>query len=146
MKKQLIWISIVLLVSHLLLETSEIIERIWPSLKSMYVYPVISSSFQPEWYTKSGINILWWVKYNSDDIVWCISYLTMARIAFEYSFRLFLIIGLFFLYHVADTLMLWWNFKSYHWFYWIVIGIIIVSVIIIIYPVKNKQAVIKQFK
>ncbi len=146
MKKQLIWISIILIGSHIILEASEIMERIWPSLKEIYIYPVKSSDFKPKWYVENGINILWWLKYNCDDLVWCISYLTMARIAFKYSFRLFLIIGLFFIYHIADTLLLWWNFKSAHWFYWALLCVIAISIVIIVYPVRNKQGIIKQFK
>lgn len=145
MKRKLIWVSIVLIVSHIILELSEIVEKIWPSLANLYIWPVRSSSFAPKWYVENGINYLWWLKYNCDDAVWCISFLTMARIAYEFSFRLFLIVGLFFIYHVIDIILLWWSFKTSHWIYWVLIGIIIISVVIIIYPIKNKTAILKQF-
>lgn len=145
MKRKIIWVSIVLILSHLLLELSEIMERIWPHLATVYIKPIISSSFTPDWYVNNGFNYLWWVKYNCDDLVWCISFLTMARIAYEFSFRLFCIVGMFFIYHVLDIIMLWWDYKTSHWMYWLLNVIIIISVVIILYPIKNKTAILKQF-
>lgn len=146
MKWKIIWIAIILLLSHLLLEASELLEKVYPHLTNTYIWPVQSPNFKPDWYVNNGINILWWIKYNCDDLVWCISYLTMARIAIEFSFRLALIIGMFLMYHVFDTVMLWWDFKQSHWMFWVMIGIILVGVIIIVWPMKKKSAIIKQMK
>lgn len=145
MKRKLIWVAIVLIFSHLLLELSWIIEKLKPELTTVYIKPVVSSNFHPEWYVKGGMNYLWWVKYNCDDIVWCITFATMARIAYSFSFRLFMIVVMFLIYHVADFIMLWWDFKSSHWMYIVLNIIIVISVIMIIWPVKNKSAIIKQF-
>ena len=145
MKRKLIYVSLGLLLSHLLLEASEIIERLSPEFRDVYIRPVISSSFNQKWYVDNGINYLWWIKYNCDDIVWCISFLTMARIAFEFNFRLFCIVFMFLCYHIADYILLWWDYKSSHWLYWVGLTMIAASIVIIVYPVKNKTAIIKKF-
>lgn len=144
MKWKLILIASVLLLSHLLLELSWLMEFFYPELRTIYIKPVVSSSFHPKWYIENGINYLWWVKYNCDDIVWCISFLTMAVIAYQFNFRLFCIVFMFFLYHSADYLLLWWDYNTSHWIYVVGLIMILVSVVLIILPVKNKQAIIKK--
>lgn len=143
MKKNLIYTSFVLIFSHLLLEAAELSEKFWPSFKTEVIRPIISNDFRPEWYVRDGIVISWWIKVNCDDLVWITTYIMLATVALKYSERLFIICTVFLCYHILDYIMLWWNWKSSHWVYWILNVLIIFSVILVISPIKNKQAVIK---
>lgn len=144
MKGNLIYISVVLIFAHVLLEAGELSERFWPEFANSIIRPIQSHDFHPKWYVDHGFYMSWWIKMNCDDIVWIMTYMMLASVALKYSERLFVICFLFFCYHVLDYAMLWWNYKTSHWVYWILNGIIIASVILILAPMKNKEAIIKK--
>lgn len=112
-----IQLAILLIAGHLLTELSEVLEHLHPSLKSVYIHPFISQSYKfpyPE-----GINILWWIYYCTNDFLWIITFFVAAVISSHYSDRLFRICAIFFVYHIIDHFMLWYNYKTGHGMYWI---------------------------
>lgn len=145
MKRNLIYISVVLIFAHVLLEAGELSERFWPDFANKIIRPIQSNSFHPKWYVDDGIYMSWWIKMNCDDLVWIMTFMMMATVALKYSEKLFFICFLFFGYHVLDYFMLWWDYKTSHWVYWILNGLIAISVIILIVPIKDKTAIIKKF-
>lgn len=107
--------AILLIIGHFQLETAEIAERLW--LSGIYVHPFIRSSYH--WYDDKGVNLLWWIKYVCDDILWIITYLILTLVARKYSYRLFLVCSVFLGYHIFDHFMLWYDYRSSHWLYWL---------------------------
>lgn len=144
MKRNLIYVAVSLMFAHLLLEAAEIFERIDYESANTPIWPIVSTKFKPDWYVKDGILLSWWVKHNCDRLLVITTYMVMFRVAMEYSWRLSMIVGMFFGYHVADIIMMWWNWNSWHQFYWVLLGIILISSILIIWPVRNKSAIVKQ--
>ena len=79
---------------------------------------------------------------NCVEFLWCLTFFVLAKIAYRYNFRLFLIGCIFFLYHVVDWFMMWYDYKTSQLFYWFLNGAIVLSIIALFIPEK-KQGVVK---
>lgn len=141
------WITIfciLLVFGHLLTEAAEVLQTFWPGIASQKIRPWLDRSYvfygDPD-----GVQLSWFVKYFTDDILWLISFFCFTMLAYRLSFRLFLIGCIFVLYHAVDLFMLWYNYKTFNWLYWYLIGSCITAVICLFIPVKQR-AVIKYMK
>lgn len=147
MKRLTIILCLMLIAGHLLTEVGSGLWLIFrpeifyidPFPDPNYVFP------SPEGTPPGKIDLYWYLKYLSDDFLWCVTYFVMAQVAKMYSRRLFLIACVFFAFHFLDFLMNIWNFKSYHWLYIVLYTAIGVALIYLFRPDK-KQAVIKSLK
>lgn len=107
------------MLGHLSTELASGMEYLYEG-KIFYVSPFFDPTYKfPEAKgTPEGtINLYWYIKYLTDDFLWCVTFFVMAQIAKMYSFRIFLVACIFFVYHIFDLVMCVWNFKSYHWLY-----------------------------
>lgn len=139
MKRTTIFLSVILIVGHLLTETGTLMYLI-NDYNPIYVHPFLSPNYQ--WHDPKGIDLFWFAKYMSEDFLLCIIFFVMARIAYQYSFRLFLIGVIFFFYHVFDLWMLLWNFKTSYWLYMVLYVVIILCIVSLFAPEK-KQGIVK---
>lgn len=105
--------------------------------------PFLSPSY--EFPGGEGIDLYWWVKWVTDDMLWCITFFVMAKVAYQVSYRLFLVAWTFFCYHVIDHFMLWWNYKTSYWLYWFLAAAIVATICLLFAPEK-KQAIVKSLK
>lgn len=117
MKQLIIFIAIALIAGHLLTEASIFIQWRWPQTREIYVHPFIRGSYR--WYDDRGVNILWWVYYCANDFLWVIVVFCLTKIAFYFSTRLFYIGCVFFVYHLIDGFMLWYDYKQSSGKYWL---------------------------
>lgn len=124
MKKRYYTIVILLVASHLLTELHTVIMWICPQTISMYV---------GNWFLKPGfsidhLSILWYFKMMEDSLLLAAvmfagacqshcnnyeAYLQWQR----YSFRLYVIWLIYFLYHLFDLTMFMYNYKTSYWLY-----------------------------
>lgn len=122
--------GIALIVSHLLTEAHSILLWAWPK----------ASTFDVHWFWSNidfKINILWWVKLTVDHIMQIVLYFIMAKIANQYSKKLFLIICVYFFYHFIDLLLYFYNYSQTVWVYWSLLACTIGATIILIRPIKE---------
>lgn len=143
MRRLTIWLAVLLILGHLLTEASIVLELTFPYLKTVYIHPFISKSYQfpyPE-----GVNILWWVYYCTQDFLWMTTFFVGCIISVQYSFRIFRVCCVFFAYHVADHFLLWYNYKSGYFAYWLMIASIAFSIVMMFLPDK-KQGLVKSMR
>lgn len=131
MKKLIIQVSVLLIVGHLLTELSSVLSIWMPEIMSRKVNLFIKDGYPMEYW--------WYFKFAADDFLWVITFFVLCKIAYVYSFRLFLICGVFLLYHVADAFMFWYNFKQSHWGYWGLLISIILCILFLILPIKKES-------
>lgn len=137
------WLKIILCVllglSHLLLESGAFIRWV-NDFKTVKINP-----FKSPWYTwpyPDGISLYHWVQMNAVEFMICTTYFCLAKVAVQYSFQLFRVALIFFFYHAIDWAMLWWDYKTSVWFYYLLNGTIIIAIVSMFIPEK-KQAIIK---
>ncbi len=132
MKGLAIILSVLLILSHALTEVHSLILFLWPETEHISIDWFWSPTYHMD------LNILWYIKMSMDDICWCTTFFVMAKIAYRYSFKLFLIACIFFGYHVIDTVLFWYNYKSSYFVYYFLLGMVIISVLILILPMRKK--------
>lgn len=141
--KGLTIISTLLLgLGHLLTEAGSL-SWITSDRKPVYVHPFLSPYYK--WYDPKGIDVHWFIKYVTTDLLFCMTFFVLTKIAYRFSFRLFLIGFVWFLYHCLDLFMLWWDFKTSYWLYLAVYVAIIATIISLFVPDK-KTGFIKSIK
>lgn len=141
MRVFIILICITLIFGHFLLESGALLQK-YNDFRPVYINPFRSPDYQ--WYDPKGISIYHWVQMNCVEFLWCATFFILAKVAYKYSFKLFLVGCVFFIYHVADWFMLWWDYKTSNLFYYFLNGAILIAVIMVFIPEK-KQAIIKSF-
>jgi hypothetical protein len=138
MKLKIIIFAGLLILAHILTESAEIIERLVPRIKTMKIHPFLHY----EWpHDPEGFPLLWWIKYNTEEFLWCCTFFVMAQIAREYSYKMFRVSLVLFCYHMIDWFMLWYNYKQTHFMYWIGGAGLIVCFIFLILPEKKEAKV-----
>lgn len=142
MKKITIILCSLLIAGHLLTELGSVLYLI-NRPKTWHIDPFLSPSY--EFPGGEGIDLYWWIKWVTDDLLWCITFFVLAKIAYQVSFRLFLVGSVFFLYHAIDHFMLWWNYKTSYWMYWVMITAVIATIASLFMPEK-KQGIIKSLQ
>lgn len=132
MKKFTIIIGVLLILFHALTELHSILFAANPTLANKEVDPFLKKDFsQP-------ILFLWYIKFLADDILWCISYFCMALIAHKYSQKVFLIVCVYFVYHIIDQFLFMYNYKRTYAVYWVMLAASIISIMILLWPMKKK--------
>lgn len=127
-------LAIGLLVFHVLLESAEVMEKIWPALAEVYIHPFIDYTWPHD---PRGISLLWWINYCSNDLLWIVTYYVMGRIAKAYSYAMFRVAYTFFVYHIIGHFMLWYNYRTGHAMYYIMAVAAIFCILAIFRPEKE---------
>jgi hypothetical protein len=130
---------ILLIIGHAQTEIAELLLRVRPSLAKVYIQPFINYTWPHD---ERGVSLIWWVKYCSDDLLWVITYFVLARVAALYSFRLFCITALWFIYHLFDSFMLWYDYRTSHWLYWVLVAGIATTIAFMFLPEKKTGRII----
>lgn len=136
-------IAILLIFGHFQTSIAARAAKIWPELKTTNIKPFIRKSY--EFPIKEGINVLWWIKYCCEDFLWIITMFCFAKVSYIVSFRLFLVCCVFFIYHLVDGFMLWYDYKTSSGLYWLLDIACFLSVLLLFFPDK-KTAIIKSMK
>lgn len=121
--------SVSLIIGHVLTEAHSLVSLLFPE----------SANMEVNWFWQKidfKINILWWIKLITDDLLWCIVFFVMALIAKQYSLRLYFIVSVYFFYHVIDLFLFMYNYKQTTLVYWGLLGATIISTIALIWPIK----------
>lgn len=135
-------ICILLIFGHGLLESGALLQR-YNNYTPVYIDPFWSPDYK--WFDQKGISFYHWVQMNCVEFLWCTTFFVLAKVAYKYSFRLFLIGCVFFIYHVIDWFMLWWDYKTSYLFYWFLNGAIVMAIVSLFAPEK-KQGIIKSLR
>lgn len=61
----------------------------------------------------------------------------LCRIAEKYSFRMFTIAGLWFMYHIFDAFMLWYNYRQSEWTYIVAVSLITATTVLLFLPERK---------
>lgn len=139
MRRFTIGICIMLIVGHLLLESGAAYQ-IYKDYETIYVMPFLSPSYH--WPYENGISLYHWIQMNCTELLWCITFFVLAKVAHKYSYKLFLVGCIFFVYHVADYFMMWWDFKTSVLFYYFLNGAILVAIACLFIPEKKRGNVV----
>lgn len=121
--------SVSLIIGHVLTEAHSLVSLLFPE----------SANMEVNWFWQKidfKINILWWIKLITDDLLWCIVFFVMALIAKQYSLRLYFIVSVYFFYHVIDLFLFMYNYKQTTLVYWGLLAATIISTIALIWPIK----------
>jgi len=131
MKKFTILIAILLFIGHALTELHSLLLVRYPELATKEVDPFLKKDFsQP-------ILFLWYVKFMSEDALWCITYFCMAIISYKYSQKLFIIVSIFFIYHAIDQLLFMYNYKRSYATYWVLLASSLAVLVVLFWPTKK---------
>lgn len=144
MKKRYYTIVILLVVSHLLTELHTII---------MWANPATSTMYVDNWFLKPGfvidhLSILWYFKMIEDTLLLaaiiyagaCQAHTTTYESFLQwqrYSFRLYLIWIIYFLYHAFDFMMFMYNYKTTYWLYIAALSLSTAATLIIAFSGKK---------
>lgn len=74
----------------------------------------------------------------TEGLLWCITYFCMAAIAYKYSMKVFIIICIYFFYHVFDQILFAYDYKRGYMTYWALLSISLSVLVVIFWPMKKK--------
>lgn len=131
MKRFIIWVGVALVVGHILTEAHSVLYLLRPDIANQ------DASHLFFIHQKFFISAEWFVKMTCDQILICATYLLMAYISRKYSKRLFYVVCVYFFYHVADTFLLFLNWKQGFWKYYILLFVTLISTIWLLLPEKK---------
>lgn len=114
MRSRVIIFGLLLVIGHVLTESAEIIEYL-TNIAGRKIQPFIAYTWPHD---PTGIDLLWWIKYNTEEFLWCVTFFVLAMVGRLVSYRFFLMGMVFFLYHIIDWFMLWYDYKQSHFMYW----------------------------
>lgn len=156
-KRLVIFVSLLLVVAHILPEMGEILEHLNKfinkhivnigDINKIYINPFLDRSYVFPVYPgePAGIKLTWWFYYWGNDFLLVVFSFVATKIALQFSYKLFMICGIYFVYHFLDHLMLWYNFKSTHEFYWVIHTLNVICIAILIFKKEKKTGVLKSF-
>lgn len=89
---------------------------------------------------------MWYMKMNFDTMLEIVLSFVSAAISIRYSYKLFCIMSLVFIYLVIDLFAFWYNYKSFVPMYWVLLVFIIASVLILIFVKEKKKGIYISFE
>lgn len=131
MKRWIILLVTILVGAHLLTESASIMAKIWPEVLWRKANLFFTGGYEMEYW--------WYIKYATDDLLLVATYFVLAKVAYRYSVKLFLVATVFFAYHCIDSWMFWYNFKQSHWLYWALMATLVIALILLVIPIKEKS-------
>lgn len=131
-----------MIVGHILLETGAGYQ-IYNNFEVIKIHPFLRANY--DWYDPEGISLYHWIQLNAIEFLFCTVFFVLAKVSHKYSYKLFLVCCVFFLYHLIDYFMLWYDYKTSILFYWFLNGAIIVACCMLFIP-ERKQGKLKSFE
>lgn len=138
MRKLTIIAAILLIAGHIMTELHGFAFRLWPEINSLKVDLFWSST-----YHNKEVSVQWYIKMLLDDFLYVILLFVMAKIALEYSVKLYLICIIYMLYHVADILNFMYNYKQSWNNYLALLYFSTAATVILILPAREKMHLVK---
>jgi hypothetical protein len=139
-KKLIKTVIFFLLLGLILTKADDIIYMIWPSTATQKMFLFLDQSYYSE---DHKITILWYV-YElmaiADKVIWCI---VISLLAYKYSYRLFLIGVVFFVYNGLQLYFYMLNRNTTYWANRVLILFLIAAIFLWIVPIKKKVPVRK---
>lgn len=126
-----------MIIAHAQLELASLYYDFFGTKK---IFPVIRYDLMGDWYKESGISIEWWIKSVSEDICSILTYGVIAFVLHGFSRKLSSVAFLFCGYHLFDHFMLWHNFRTIEWLYWLELLVDIIGVLFLI-KIKDRSVV-----
>lgn len=136
MRTKITIIGIALIVFHILTEVHSILRYRDQALADSELDLFFSATY------KMMLSVKWYLKMGFDDLLITSTYFFFAWVAGKYSRRLLMIVSIWFLYHLADLYMFWWNYKTSYWAYYGLLAFCVAQTIVLMIPVKEKTPVI----
>jgi hypothetical protein len=136
MRKQIIIIGIGLILFHSLTELHSLITVLNKQVSGLSVDLFLSPAY------KMLLQFCWYLKMNFDSLLVIATYYFFAWVASKYSRRLFYIASVWFLYHVLDLYMFWWNYKSTYWVYWCLLIAGTIQTVLLLIPIKERAKIV----
>lgn len=133
MKKVILDTVWLLVIAHLLTNLNCLLAWIWPWMD----YKTVDWFLSPSYHLQMVIT--WYVKFATTDLMWIVVFYVLAKIAYSYSPRLFLVSVIFFCYHCIDAFLFWWNFRKSHYIYFVMLWAASFSIFSIVYPFTHEK-------
>src|SRR5690349_8269565 len=133
MKRTILIIGLLLIVSHILTEAHSILNAL---------YHINNVAYDVFWSAKFKmlLSLQWIIKMNGDDLLVIIIFFIAAYIARKYSKRLTLILFVWALYHVVDIFLFWFNYKSDPYTYWNMIVFCTMETLMLFLPLREEKS------
>lgn len=112
MRQKVVISGLLLVAAFALTEVHSIVYAVAPHLGELEVSPFIQPGFEMK------VNLMWMIKMVADDFLKIVLMFVMAKTAKEYSYTLFLVSVIFFVYCFIDLFLLFWNYKQTYAVYW----------------------------
>lgn len=141
MKRKIIIAGCLIAFAYLQLETATLISKLWPEFAGKEIDPFWSKEYH--FVGANKMVMAWWIKFCCNDLKNIIVMLTMAWVAVDFSKKLSGIFLCYGLYHITDNLMLWYNYRTSQWVYWLENGCIILSIVLLFVVKERRGAKIK---
>lgn len=139
MRSRVIIFGVLLVVAHVLTESAEVVEKLWPKSKGI----AFDSFINYDWsWPDRPMMLNWWIKYNTEEFLWCATFFVLAMIGRMVSYRFFLMGMVFFIYHIIDWFMLWYDYKQSHLMYWTGCVCLVAVLFVWLWPEKGEGRVV----
>lgn len=131
MKHKIIFICILLIVGHSLCESYGLLNVWMTKLKAVNLDLFLSPTYKKE------MSLYYYIKMPCDDLLFAILCFIIGYIGKQFSIKIYYLGLLYFSYHFVDMLFFWWDFKTNHLLYWIMLAFLIMATVIIAWPIKE---------
>jgi len=134
------WVAgIVLVLAFFQLEIPRIIEQHWPEFAMRQYYPFIDKNYH---FPQGGVMyMVWWLKYCSIDLKNIMIMGLVSWLLWSYSRRLGSAFLCYTLYYVVDHFLLWYNYRTAQWVFFVENAFNVVALIMLFLPEKRKAIV-----
>jgi len=130
-------IIIALIIAHFLTAAHCLIWLLPGNLATIKANFFIQKSAMPK-----GMELIWYYKFLSEFILHSVTYCCFAALAYQYSRKLFFVVGIWNLYHFADFIMFLINNNTWWWLYILFGVLIIMAIIVACKPIKETGRVV----
>jgi hypothetical protein len=130
--------AILLICVHVFTEAWQLVWVFIPHADAVSVNYFLDKSAMPK-----GIPLLWWVKMLTDEVLLCYVFFDYAHTALKTSRKKFMVVLVFFIYHLFDSAMFLYNYKQSHWLYIALLALDCVALVILFLPVKEKAKIVE---
>lgn len=140
MKRFTIIIACMVLIALVLTESHSVLYAVKKSIAEKKLDLFLSPTY------KRDLQVMWYMKMNFDTMLEIVLSFVSAAISIRYSYKLFCIMSLVFIYLVIDLFAFWYNYKSFVPMYWVLLVFIIASVLILIFVKEKKKGIYISFE
>lgn len=141
--KYAIWSAIGLVFVHAATELWQLVYAIWPETIQTQVNWFLDKNAIKSTDTPNGIPLLWWIKMLTDEILFCYVFWDYACTAIRTSRKKFMVVFVFFIYHLFDAAMFLYNYKQGHWLYLALLALDGLALALVFIPIKEKAKIIE---